>query len=90
VISRLEDRFLKLYRQLPYEIRQQAREAYKQWRINPNHPGLRFKLISGQTDIYSVRINRSYRAVAQRVAADEYVWFFIGTHDDYERVIGQR
>jgi hypothetical protein len=37
--------------------------------------------------IYSVRISRDYRALGVQAAADEIVWFWIGSHADYERIL---
>jgi hypothetical protein len=36
---------------------------------------------------WSVWISEFYRAVGVRKSDDEMVWFFIGTHADYERLI---
>jgi hypothetical protein len=35
----------------------------------------------------SVRMTASYRAVGVRVDDDSIVWFFIGTHAEYERLL---
>ena len=51
----------------------------------PKHPSLNFKQV-GKTD-WSVRINRSYRALAFE-AEGTFVWFWIGKHDEYMRRIG--
>lgn len=37
--------------------------------------------------LYSVRIGLSYRAVGL-LKADTVTWFWIGTHDEYDRLIG--
>jgi hypothetical protein len=34
-----------------------------------------------------VRVTESYRAVGVRKADDEIVWFFIGTHAEYDRLL---
>ena len=39
--------------------------------------------------IFSVRITGGYRAVGVR-AGEEMVWFWIGTHAAYERLLAQR
>ena len=71
---------------LPSEIRQQARAAYRLFRENPSHPGLRFKKVHPTEPIYSARISISYRAVGV-LRDDEIVWFFIGSHSDYETLL---
>jgi len=48
---------------------------------------LRFKRVSDDEPIYSVRIGVHYRAVGI-LKADTITWFWIGSHDDYERLLG--
>lgn len=59
------------------------------FRDDPNHPSLRFKPVHSTQPIFSVRISRGYRAVGVR-SSDEIVWFWIGTHAAYERLLQQR
>jgi hypothetical protein len=54
--------------------------------LNPNHPSLAFKRLNTSVPLYSARISLSHRVVA-RLQGDSFVWFFIGGHDDYMRVI---
>ncbi|MFP4103183.1 ParE family toxin-like protein [Coleofasciculus sp.] len=75
------------YRKLRREIRQKARQAYQLWAENPFHPSLHFKCINSQEDIWSVRVTRGYRALGFK-DADTITWFWIGSHDDYERFFG--
>lgn len=81
--SRTTRSFREAYRDLPREIRQRARDAYWLWRETPNLPGLRFKRVGADV---SVRIGRNYRAVG-RVQEDTVFWYWIGKHDEYERII---
>jgi hypothetical protein len=60
-----------------------ARAAYRLWRTNPRHPSLRFKKVG---DVWSLRIGGGYRAVAL-LEEDTFFWFWIGTHDEYERLV---
>lgn len=80
--------FWKLYNALPEEIRRRADRAYKLWQINPNAHGLYFKRVSERQPLYFVRIGQDYRALGLR-DGDSLVWFWIGPHDAYERMIGQ-
>jgi hypothetical protein len=50
---------------------------------NPGHPSLRFER---KGDYWSVRINRGHRALGREHAGTLY-WFWIGPHDEYERLI---
>jgi hypothetical protein len=54
---------------------------------NPSHPGLNFKKMDGQNNIYSVRIGLGYRALGQVVDGSDIVWFWIGAHADYDKLV---
>jgi hypothetical protein len=43
--SRTTRTFWRLFHQLPEPVRRQAAGAYRRWRDDPNHPGLRFKRV---------------------------------------------
>ena len=72
--------------ELPESAQRQARDAYTRFQADPWHRSLRFKRIRSTTNAYSVRIGANYRAVGQR-RADSVIWFWIGTHADYDRLI---
>lgn len=72
------------YRQLINPVREAARKAYRLWAENPFHPSLHFKCINSEEAIWSVRITRNYRALGI-LEGDTVTWFWIGSHDDYER-----
>lgn len=76
--------FWKHYRKLPTAVRMLARKNYRLLRENPKHPGLHFKSVGPNT--WSVRVGIRHRAVAARNGAD-FIWFWIGPHDEYERLI---
>ncbi len=84
--SKTTDRFRKAYAQLPEYARRRAREAYRLFRDNPNHPSLRFKQVHATRPIYSARVGLGYRALAVR-DGDVVVWFWIGTHAAYDELI---
>ena len=75
-----------MFQDLPKQIQKQAREAYGLFRDDPSHPGLRFRLVHETKPIYSARINQSYRAVGIR-DNDVIVWFWIGSHTEYDRLL---
>lgn len=85
--SIVTDDFIDCFARLPDEVREQARRAYRLWRTNPFHPGLRFKPIQGNTGLYSVRVGRGWRALG-RLEGDTITWFWIGSHADYDGLIG--
>ena len=78
--------FWQLYYQLPKDIRRRAVKAYHIWREHPHLPGLQFKLVGKRRPVYSVRITDSYRALGLLEDRTIY-WFWIGAHDEYERLI---
>lgn len=82
--SRTDPDFWRMYRHLPPEVRKAAQKVYRLWLADPRLSGLRFKHI-GQ-DIYSIRINDDYRALAMSYE-DGFLWFWIGTHAEYDRFL---
>ena len=78
--------FHKLFDRLPAEIRDQARRAYATWRKDPARPGLDFKKLK-VADAYSARVGVHYRATRVKVAEDRFVWEWIGTHADYDKLL---
>ena len=78
---------MECFARLPEEVREQAGRAYRLWRANPSHPGLRFKPIRGQAGLYSVRVGRAWRALG-RLEGETVTWFWIGSHADYDGLIG--
>ncbi len=48
---------------------------------------MRFKHVQSSFDVYSVRIGLGYRALGVMVGPSEIVWFWIGTHADYDKLI---
>ena len=86
--SKASPRFWKLYARLPNHEQQRARKAYQIWKTNPSAPGLRFKRVSEQETIYSVRVSDAYRVLGL-LEGDTIVWFWIGRHDEYERILNK-
>ncbi len=83
--SRTNASFRKLFEQLPDDIRRLARQAYRIFLEDPHHPGLRFKPVHPRDPIYSLH----YRALGVK-NGDEIVWFWIGSHAAYNRLLQQR
>lgn len=79
--------FWKCYARLSLKLKRQARKAYQLWAENPFHPSLRFKCINQAESLWSVRITRGTRAIGI-LNGDTVIWFWIGTHDDYETFFG--
>jgi hypothetical protein len=75
--------FWECYDKLPAEVKEQADKNYQLLKENPNHPSLHFKKIE---KYYSVRVSLRYRALAIEAEAG-IIWFWIGTHAEYDRLI---
>jgi len=86
VIHRTTRRFWDCYWSLPAQIRELADKSFALLRENPRHPSLRFKKV-GQ--VWSARVGTAYRALAMPDGED-YIWVWLGTHDEYERLIRDR
>ncbi len=83
---RANPRFWTCYRQLPHDIRRLADESYELLRQDPKHPSLHFKRLGR---FWSARVGLHYRALATE-QEDAMVWFWVGTHAAYNRLIGGR
>jgi mRNA-degrading endonuclease RelE of RelBE toxin-antitoxin system len=88
VNSHINARFRREFDRLPARIQEQARRAYRLFQANPDHPGLEFKKLPPHDELWSVRVSEQYRAVGRR-DRDVIVWFFIGTHAEYDRLLSQ-
>ena len=76
--------FWDCYRALPDAIRRLADRSFARLKSDSNHPSLHLKRVGRY---WSVRVGRHYRAVAVSVD-DGLLWFWIGTHAAYDRLIG--
>jgi len=88
VKSELTEDFLAHFRKLPGRIQQQARKNYRLWKANPRHPGIDFKRVGINAPIYSVRIGIGWRALGLK-QRDTILWFWIGPHAEYDRLLKQ-
>ena len=75
--------FWRAYAALPPEVKRQARKAWRLWRENPRHSSLRCE---PKGDYWSVRVSRGWRTLGRFHEGTLY-WFWIGPHDEYERLI---
>ncbi len=84
--SRTTKQFRIAFEKLPAQVKQQARTTYRQFKDNPAHPSLRFKKVHQTLPIYLARISKNYRAVGQ-LNGDTIIWFWLGSHTDYEKLL---
>ena len=88
MLSHTTREFRELLGEAPDAIRSKAEAAYRLWAANPAHPSLRFKKVHDTLPIYSVRIDIDWRAVG--ILRDgEVIWFWIGPHKEYEKLLDQ-
>ena len=88
MISRTTKRFREALSKLPVRVQHQARVAYKLFGQDPRHPSLRFKKVHATKHIHSARISLDYRALGA-VDGKEIIWFWIGSHSDYDQLLQQ-
>ena len=86
--SRINADFRRDFARLPERVQKQAREAYRLFKSDPTHPSLKFKKLQPHEDLWSVRITSEYRAIG-RWRGDVILWFFIGSHADYDNLLAR-
>ena len=79
--SKVDPAFWRRFNALPLQVQQVARNA---WLKAPFYPSLRFKKLKG--DLWSVRVGDHYRATGYFLTADTFVWDWIGTHEEYNKL----
>jgi hypothetical protein len=75
--------FWKYYHDLPLRIQELADKNFKLLKKNPRHPSLHFKKVGR---FRSVRVGYNHRALGVDTA-DGIIWFWIGTHEEYNKLI---
>ena len=83
---RASPKFWRCYNGLPKEIRSLADRSYALLKANPGHPSLHFTKVSR---FWSARVGLYYRALAVE-SGEDLAWFWIGSHADYDKLLGQR
>lgn len=86
--SHTTERFRKAFQRLPDDIQRKARKAYRLWKKDPYHPSLQFKQVHTIEPIYSVRVGIGWRALGTKTD-NTMVWFWIGVHAEYDRIVSQ-
>ena len=77
--------FWKYFNKLPEQIKKLSQSQFDLLKQNPLHPSLHLKKVG---KFWSVRISLDYRALAYK-DDDDYIWVWIGNHNDYERLINK-
>ena len=74
------------YNELSQDVKKQADTKFEFWKDDPFHPSLHFKCVNSEDNIWSVRINLDYRALAVR-EKNAVVWYWIGNHERYKKLL---
>jgi hypothetical protein len=75
--------FWAAYATLPKSVQGLADQNYEILKTNPRHPSLQLKKVGRY---WAVRVGLHYRALSVEVE-DGLLWFWIGSHADYDRLI---
>jgi hypothetical protein len=81
------ERFWKCFDRLPEQTKSQAKKSFQRWKENPNHPSLNFKKIHSAKPIYSARVGLSHRSLGVKSDNNILIWFWIGSHEDYNNLV---
>jgi len=84
--SRAIGTFWDRYHVLPTDIQKIADKQYRLWIENPYHPSIHFKKVGRY---WSARVTDDYRSVGIK-DGDTIIWFWIGTHREYDRLLKQK
>lgn len=79
-------RFWEHYHALPAEVQRLADANYQLLKSDPRHPSVQLKKVGR---FWSARVGLHYRALGVEDASD-VVWFWIGHHSEYDRLVGSR
>jgi hypothetical protein len=79
-------RFWQRFDALPSDVQALARQNYAQLKTDPAYPSLHFKSVENGK-YHSVRVGLYYRALGIPVSGGVH-WFWVGTHSDYDKLIG--
>ena len=86
--STTTEKFRLLFSQASSQTQRKIRDAYLLWLENPAHHSLRFKKVHDRRPIYSARVDLDWRAVGV-LHADTMIWFWVGPHDEYDKLLKQ-
>jgi len=78
------NKFIRTYKKLDRETRQQVDKALQAMALNPKHPSLRLKRVQGTKDIWEASVNMSIR-ITLRFTEDIIQLRNVGTHDQVFR-----
>jgi hypothetical protein len=85
-MHRATHQFWQWYALLPESVQRSADKSFQLLREHARHPSLQFKKVG---DFWSASVGLAHRALA--VEDDSgFTWVWIGSHDEYRRMIQGR
>lgn len=72
------------YKSLPGSVQAIADKAFDLMKKDPRHPSLHLKKVG---TLWSARVGLHHRVLGVEVS-DGFLWFWIGTHAEYDNMIG--
>ena len=72
------------YDALPAHVRRLADRQFERLRTDASHPSLHFKRVGSRRPAWSARVGIHHRALDKPGTA---VWFWIGSHATYDRLL---
>jgi len=76
-------RFWRLFNRLPENLQEKAKRNFDLIKKESLYPSLHFKKVG---NFWSARVGISHRALAIKDGQD-FIWVWIGSHTEYERMI---
>jgi hypothetical protein len=86
VIHRANARFWRCYHALPEEVQRLADRCFTLLKVDARHKSLHFKKVHA---FHSVRVGLHYRALGIDAEDQDIVWFWIGSHAEYDALLGR-
>ncbi len=83
-MHRTTPQFWRRFEQLPEAVQSLARKNFALLRRDSTHPSLHFKKVG---KYWSARVGLHHRVLAVADGTD-FIWVWIGDHDEYDRLIG--
>lgn len=83
VQSKTLPEFWERYYKLPEGIQRRADKQFALFAENHRHSSVQLKPVG---EFWSARVTDAYRSLAVR-EGNVFTWFWIGPHDEYERIL---
>ncbi len=85
MIPKTAKSFWECYEKLSFEIRNLASKNFELLKNDIYHPSLHFKKVG---EVWSSRVGTNYLAVCTEIEAG-YLWIWIGSHQDYDKLLAK-